>query len=196
MPPGRVLGLIAGRRREPGRPRACSGRMSQSSRLIGSCVPWVALSNVEGKHTRSSMAAGRARESHLPRTCLRLPARELAGSARGPTRCRLRWGHALPLAPVIAVRRMLGNWRLLTSVAIGTVVAATIIASTAIYADAIRDLGLDYALDASRPRRRSTWWRRRTQWWWTAPRTSRHAIGWTEWSRTSSGGPRDRTSAR
>lgn len=48
--------------------------------------------------------------------------------------------------PVIAVRRMLGNWRLLTSVAIGTVVAATIIASTAIYADAIRDLGLDYAL--------------------------------------------------
>ncbi|MFN8638822.1 MAG: ABC transporter permease [Dehalococcoidia bacterium] len=48
--------------------------------------------------------------------------------------------------PVIAVRRMLGNWRLLASVVVGTVVAATIIASTAIYADAIRDLGLRYAL--------------------------------------------------
>ena len=65
--------------------------------------------------------------------------------------------------PVIAVRRMLGNWRLLTSVAIGTVVASTIIASTAIYADAIRDLGLDYALDTTTARR-STWWRRRTLW--------------------------------
>lgn len=48
--------------------------------------------------------------------------------------------------PVIAVRRMLGNWRLLLSVVIGTLVAAAIISSTAIYSDAIRDLGLDFAL--------------------------------------------------
>jgi len=48
--------------------------------------------------------------------------------------------------PVIAVRRMLGNWRLLLSVVAGTLVAAAIIASTAIYSDAIRDLGLDFAL--------------------------------------------------
>ena len=49
--------------------------------------------------------------------------------------------------PIIAVRRMLGNWRLQASVAVGTIIASTIIASTAIYSDAIRDLGLDYALE-------------------------------------------------
>ncbi|MGE3857556.1 MAG: FtsX-like permease family protein, partial [Dehalococcoidia bacterium] len=48
--------------------------------------------------------------------------------------------------PVLAVRRMLGNWRLLSSVVIGTVVAAAILSATAIYADAIRDLGLQHAL--------------------------------------------------
>ena len=41
---------------------------------------------------------------------------------------------------------MLGNWRLLSSVVVGTVVAAAILSATAIYADAIRDLGLRYAL--------------------------------------------------
>ena len=48
--------------------------------------------------------------------------------------------------PVIAVRRMLGNWRLLSSVVVGTLVAAAVLSSTAVYSDAIRDLGLDFAL--------------------------------------------------
>ena len=50
--------------------------------------------------------------------------------------------------PVIVIRRMLGNWRLLTSVIIGTLIAGAILASTVIYADAIRDLGLAHALEA------------------------------------------------
>jgi hypothetical protein len=49
--------------------------------------------------------------------------------------------------PVIAIRRMAGNWRLLLSVVIGTIVAAATLSSTAIYSDAIRDLGLDFALE-------------------------------------------------
>ncbi len=49
--------------------------------------------------------------------------------------------------PLIAVRRMIGNWRLLSSVVVGTVVAAAILSATAIYSDAIRDLGLDFALE-------------------------------------------------
>ena len=43
---------------------------------------------------------------------------------------------------------MLGNWRLLASVVIGTLIAGAILASTVIYADAIRDLGLAHALEA------------------------------------------------
>ncbi|MCY3655909.1 MAG: ABC transporter permease [Chloroflexi bacterium] len=50
--------------------------------------------------------------------------------------------------PVIVLRRMLGNWRLLVSVVIGTLIAGAILASTVIYADAIRDLGLEHALEA------------------------------------------------
>ena len=42
---------------------------------------------------------------------------------------------------------MRGNWRLLVSVVVGTVVAGAILAATAIYADAIRDLGLAHALE-------------------------------------------------
>lgn len=49
--------------------------------------------------------------------------------------------------PVIALRRMAGNWRLLLSVVIGTIVAAATLSATAIYSDAIRDLGLDFALE-------------------------------------------------
>ena len=41
---------------------------------------------------------------------------------------------------------MLGNWRLLSSVVVGTLVAAAILSATAIFADAIRDLGLQFAL--------------------------------------------------
>lgn len=53
--------------------------------------------------------------------------------------------------PVLAVRRMLGNWRLLSSVVVGTLVAAAILSATAIYADAIRDLGLQHALRQQSP---------------------------------------------
>lgn len=49
--------------------------------------------------------------------------------------------------PGLAVRRMRRNWRLLSSVATGTFVAAAILAATAIYSDAIRDLGLQHAVE-------------------------------------------------
>ena len=52
---------------------------------------------------------------------------------------------------MLALRRLHGNWRLLTSVVVGTVVAGAMLASTAIYADAIRDLGLSFALDQPAP---------------------------------------------
>ncbi len=42
---------------------------------------------------------------------------------------------------------MAGNWRLLTSVVIGTILASAILSATAIYSDAIRDLGLDFAIE-------------------------------------------------
>jgi hypothetical protein len=42
---------------------------------------------------------------------------------------------------------MAGNWRLLTSIVIGTILAAAILSATAIYSDAIRDLGLDFAIE-------------------------------------------------
>ena len=42
---------------------------------------------------------------------------------------------------------MLGNWRLLASVVVGTLVAGAILAATVVYADAIRDLGLEHALE-------------------------------------------------
>ena len=48
--------------------------------------------------------------------------------------------------PLLALRRMAGNWKLLTSVAVGSVCAAAILSATAIYSDAIRDLGLDHAI--------------------------------------------------
>ncbi|MHB8574432.1 MAG: FtsX-like permease family protein, partial [Dehalococcoidia bacterium] len=46
----------------------------------------------------------------------------------------------------LVLRRSLGHWRLLLVVAIGVVVAAALTASTAIYSDAVRDLGLTFAL--------------------------------------------------
>ena len=42
---------------------------------------------------------------------------------------------------------MLGNWRLLASVVVGTLVAGAILSATVVYADAIRDLGLEHALE-------------------------------------------------
>lgn len=46
----------------------------------------------------------------------------------------------------LVTRRSLGNWRLLLYVAIGVILAATLVSATAIYSDAIRDLGLSYAI--------------------------------------------------
>jgi putative ABC transport system permease protein len=49
--------------------------------------------------------------------------------------------------PILAIRRMVANWRLLASVALGALVSSAILSATAIYADAIRDLGLQHALE-------------------------------------------------
>ncbi len=49
--------------------------------------------------------------------------------------------------PGLAVRRMRRNWKLLSSVAAGTLIAAAILSATAIYSDAIRDLGLKHAIE-------------------------------------------------
>jgi len=46
----------------------------------------------------------------------------------------------------LVVRRSLGNWRLLINVAVGVNIATTLLDSTAIYCDAISDLGLTYDL--------------------------------------------------
>ena len=54
--------------------------------------------------------------------------------------------------PRLAIRRMSRNWRLLLSIVVGTMVAAAILSATAVYADAIRDLGLRYALDQHDPK--------------------------------------------
>ena len=53
--------------------------------------------------------------------------------------------------PVLAMRRMRRSWRLLLSVVVGTLVAGALLASTAIYADAVRDLGLRFALEQPAP---------------------------------------------
>ena len=46
---------------------------------------------------------------------------------------------------------MAGNWRLLSSVVLGTMVAGAILSATVIYADAIRDLGLKFAIERLDP---------------------------------------------
>ena len=46
---------------------------------------------------------------------------------------------------------MAGNWRLLSSVVLGTIVAGAILSATVVYSDAIRDLGLKFALDRRDP---------------------------------------------
>ncbi|MCH2657835.1 MAG: ABC transporter permease [Dehalococcoidia bacterium] len=47
---------------------------------------------------------------------------------------------------ILVFLRIQGNWKLLSSVLIGTIIAGAILSSTAIYAEAIKDLGLKYAL--------------------------------------------------
>ena len=53
--------------------------------------------------------------------------------------------------PILAIRRMAGNWRLLSSVVLGTMIAGAILSATIIYSDAIRDLGLKFALEQQEP---------------------------------------------
>jgi hypothetical protein len=47
---------------------------------------------------------------------------------------------------VLIARRVAGNWRLMGALALGFVVAVGLMASTVLYADALDDLGLDFAL--------------------------------------------------
>jgi len=53
--------------------------------------------------------------------------------------------------PILVFLRIQGNWKLLSSVLIGTIIAGAILSSTAIYAEAIKDLGLKYALKQKEP---------------------------------------------
>jgi putative ABC transport system permease protein len=52
----------------------------------------------------------------------------------------------------IVVQRSLGNWRLLATVVAGVILSSALMASVALYSDAIRDLGLKYALRQEDPR--------------------------------------------
>ena len=54
-------------------------------------------------------------------------------------------GGIISILPVV-IRRVRANARLLVAVVIGAVLAAAIMSTTAIYTDAIRDLGLSYAI--------------------------------------------------
>ena len=51
----------------------------------------------------------------------------------------------------MVARRSLANWRLLSSVVIGVVLASTIMAGTVIYFDSLRDLALESALERYDP---------------------------------------------
>jgi hypothetical protein len=58
---------------------------------------------------------------------------------------------------------MVANWRLLSSVVLGTMIAGAILSATVIYSDAIRDLGLDFALEHRDPTKLDVWVSRSTQ---------------------------------
>lgn len=86
------------------------------------------------------------------------PRRDL-GTRLYPGAYALRWGHGIgrlraqggSLGNGLAVLRLvyhraLGHWKLLTTVFVGILVATAMLASVVIYSDAIRDLGLSYAL--------------------------------------------------
>ncbi|MDZ7729670.1 MAG: FtsX-like permease family protein [Dehalococcoidia bacterium] len=47
----------------------------------------------------------------------------------------------------LVLRRSRANWRLLSTVVVGVVLSSALLASVAIYSDAVRDLGLSYALE-------------------------------------------------
>jgi ABC-type lipoprotein release transport system permease subunit len=57
---------------------------------------------------------------------------------------------ALVVFPMV-VRRSLANRRLLATVVVGVVMAAALMASVVLYADAVRDLGLRHALETAEP---------------------------------------------
>jgi ABC-type antimicrobial peptide transport system permease subunit len=59
-------------------------------------------------------------------------------------------GGLLTVIPIV-VRRVKANARLLIAVVVGAILAAAIMSTTAIYTDAIRDLGLKYALQEQGP---------------------------------------------
>ena len=59
------------------------------------------------------------------------------------------WG-LFSVIPIVA-RRVVANARLLLAVVIGAVLASAIMSTTAIYTDAIRDLGLSYAISKHSP---------------------------------------------
>ncbi len=50
-----------------------------------------------------------------------------------------------------AMRRALARWRLLVPLAVGSVLAVALMSSTFIYGDAVRQLGLDFAIDERTP---------------------------------------------
>lgn len=51
----------------------------------------------------------------------------------------------------VVISRIAANWRLLLAVVIGAVIAAALMSTTSIYTDAIRDLGLSYAIRQEGP---------------------------------------------
>ncbi|HLF72355.1 MAG TPA: ABC transporter permease [Dehalococcoidia bacterium] len=59
-------------------------------------------------------------------------------------------GSFLSVIPIV-VRRVAANWRLLTAVIIGAILASALMSTTSIYTDAIRDLGLDHAIREQGP---------------------------------------------
>src|SRR3990172_2709281 len=61
-------------------------------------------------------------------------------------------GSFLSVIPVV-VRRVGANARLLAAVVIGAVLAAALMSTTSIYTDAIRDLGLSFAIREKGPDR-------------------------------------------
>jgi putative ABC transport system permease protein len=59
-------------------------------------------------------------------------------------------GSFLSVIPIV-VRRVAANWRLLTAVIIGAILASALMSTTSIYTDAIRDLGLKHAIQEQGP---------------------------------------------
>src|SRR5690606_2003116 len=135
----------------------CESRMTSSgfrSPSAPACSPGPVAVGVAGREAGGRAEARRGRGaadgSVVTDASVSRPPREAT------TRVRHRSVECAPMPqfrslPVLAVRRMLGNWRLLSSVVVGTLVASAILAATAIYADAIRDLGLQYALRQQSP---------------------------------------------